>query len=140
VGSEMCIRDSPNFIRSRMRANEASAVASLRTIATSSTVYSTTYVGFEPSLASLGGTVCSNPTPAQACLLDSVLSAGLKSGYIFTYTPLYPDINNNYTAYSVTAGPLTPGTTGDRYFYVDQTAVIRQNLTTTAGPTDPPLQ
>ena len=46
----------PNFIRSKMRANEAGAVSNMRTIATASVVYNTTYgVGFAPSLPALGG-------------------------------------------------------------------------------------
>src|ERR1700691_5658028 len=46
----------PNFIRSQMAANEASAVENLRTISTASFAYTTTYnIGFAPSLAALGG-------------------------------------------------------------------------------------
>jgi len=130
----------PNFIRSKMRANEAGAVANLRTITTASVVYNTTYgFGFAPTLAALGGNP-TTPSPSQAGLIDSVLSSGVKSGYIFTYTVVATDANGNAQAYSVTAGPITPGTTGDRYFYTDQSAVIRQNLTTTAGPSDSPIQ
>jgi type IV pilus assembly protein PilA len=130
----------PNFIRSKMRANEAGSVANLRTISTASVVYNTTYsVGFAPSLAALGGNPLT-PSAAQAGLIDSILSAGVKSGYIFTYTVTAVDVNGNAQAYSVTADPITPGTTGDRHFYTDQSAVIRENLTATAGPSDPPIQ
>ena len=130
----------PNFIRSKMRANEAGAVANMRTITTASVVYNTTYgVGFAPSLAGLGGNPAT-PSAAQAGLIDSVLSAGVKSGYSFTYTVLAVDANNNAQAYSVNADPITPGTTGDRHFYTDQSAVVRQNLTASAGPSDSPIQ
>jgi type IV pilus assembly protein PilA len=130
----------PNFIRSKMRANEAGAVANVRTITTASVVYNTTYgVGFAPTLTALGGDPAT-PSAPQAGLIDSVLSAGAKSGYNFTYTVLAVDINGNAQAYSVNADPITPGTTGDRHFYTDQSAVIRQNLTASAGPSDPPLQ
>ena len=45
----------PNFIRSRMRANETAAVQNLRNITTANTVYLITYgVGFADSLAQLG--------------------------------------------------------------------------------------
>jgi type IV pilus assembly protein PilA len=130
----------PNFIRSKMRANEAGAVSNMRTITTASIVYNTTYgVGFAPSLAALGGNP-STPSATNAALIDSVLSAGIKNGYIFSYAVTASDTNGNAQAYSVTADPITPGTTGDRHFYIDQTAVIRENLTTTAGPSDTPLQ
>jgi len=130
----------PNFIRSKMRANEAGAVANLRTITTASVVYNTTYgVGFAPTLAALGGNAAT-PSSSQAGLIDSVLSVGVKSGYVFTYAVLATDVNGNAQAYSIIADPVTPGTTGDRHFYTDQSAVIRQNLTTSAGPSDPPIQ
>jgi type IV pilus assembly protein PilA len=130
----------PNFIRSKMRANEAGAVANLRTITTASVVYNTTYgVGFAPTLVALGGT-SALPSATSADLIDSVLSSGVKSGYIYTYTVLSTDANGNAQAYAVNADPITPGTTGDRHFYTDQTSVIRANLTQSAGASDTPLQ
>ena len=130
----------PNFIRSKMRANEAGAVSNLRTITTASVVYNTTYgVGFSSSLAALGGNPAA-PSASQAGLIDSVLSTGVKSGFVFTYTVLATDANGNAQAYSVNADPITPGTTGDRHFYTDQSAVIRQNLSGSAGPSDSPIQ
>src|SRR5712691_11219807 len=71
----------PNLMRSRMAANEASAVGSLRTINTAEVTYSTTYgTGFAP-MANLGGAdPCGPATAVTACLIDSVLTAGNKSG------------------------------------------------------------
>ena len=47
----------PNLLRSRMAANEASAVGSIRTMNTAAITYSSTYGnGFPPSLASIGTT------------------------------------------------------------------------------------
>ena len=130
----------PNFIRSKMRANEAVAVANIRTISTASVVYNTTYgVGFALSLTALGGNPAT-PSATQAGLIDVVLSSGVKSGYTFTYTVIATDASGNAQAYSVTADPITPGTTGDRHFYTDQTSIIRENLTTTAGASDSPIQ
>ena len=130
----------PNFIRSKMRANEAGAVSNLRSITSASVIYNTTYgAGFAPSLVALGGNPVA-PSTTQAGLIDSVLSSGVKSGYIYTYTAGSLDANNNYESYTVTADPITPGTTGDRHFFTDQTNVIRQNMTATAGPSDPPIQ
>jgi type IV pilus assembly protein PilA len=130
----------PNFIRSKMRANESGAVANLRTITTANVVFSTTYgAGFGTSLAVLGGDP-TTPSVTSAGLIDSVLSAGVKSGYIYTYTPLSVDAGGNYQAFSVNADPITPGTTGDRHFYTDQTNVIRVNLTAAAGLSDSPIQ
>jgi type IV pilus assembly protein PilA len=129
----------PNFVRSKMRANESGAAVNLRTITTASVVYNTSYgVGFAPSLAALGGNPTA-PSATQAGLIDSVLSSGVKNGYVYAYTVTAQDGAGNVLAYKLTADPLTPGTTGERHFYIDQTAVIHQNLTGTAGPSDLPL-
>ncbi len=78
----------PNLLRSKMAANEASAVGSMRTINTTSTEYATTYGGYPPALSSLGGPAGGAATSASAELIDAVLAGGTKSGYIFTYTPV----------------------------------------------------
>ena len=129
----------PNFVRSKMRANESAAVQNMRIITTANVVYLTTYgIGFAEDLTKLGGNlviVDSN----NAGLIDSVLASGTKSGYIYTYTVLVRDPASHPVSYSVTATPTTIGVTGDRYFYTDQTAIIRQSTTGTAGPTDAPI-
>ena len=64
----------PNLLRSRMAANEASAVGSIRTINTSNVTYDSTYgTGFAKDLTSLGGSA--NPcvaAAADACSIDQV--------------------------------------------------------------------
>jgi type IV pilus assembly protein PilA len=129
----------PNFIRSKMRANEGAAVANLRNITTAEVVYSTTYgIGFTATLAVLGGNGTTvNQTNAE--LIDSVLSSGVKSGYSYSYTALTKDANGDVLSYSMNADPVSPGETGVVHFYTDQSAVIRHNETSTAGPNDPPL-
>src|ERR1700680_803307 len=47
----------PNYMKSKMRANESSAVQSLRNIATAELLYSATYgIDFSDNLAKLSGT------------------------------------------------------------------------------------
>ena len=130
----------PNFLRSRVAANQASAIESLRVISTGEVAYSTTYgTGYSTSLAVLGP-----PAPGQtatstaAGLVDEVLAAGLKSGYTFTYTPsLYNATTNTWNGYTLLANPATYGQTGGVYYYTDQSFVICANSTTTASSTDP---
>ena len=114
----------PNLLRSRMAANEASAVGSIRTVNTSSVTYSTTYPndGFPASLASLGGATPCTATSTNACLLDAVLASGTKSGYKFAWTG---DGNTPSVGYTITGTPVTVGTTGQRMFFSDQSGVIR---------------
>jgi prepilin-type N-terminal cleavage/methylation domain-containing protein len=130
----------PNFIQSKMRANESAAGQSLRAITTAEVLYSTTYsIGFSADLPSLGGSGAV-VTQTNAELIDEVLAGGKKSGYIFTYVALTTDALGNVTSYSVNADPIAPGYSGSRHFYADQTAVIRGNSSAVAGPTDLPLQ
>jgi len=129
----------PNFIQSKMRANESSAAQNLRNIATAEVVYSTTYqIGFSADLVSLGGTSVT-VDQSHAGLIDDVLANGTKSGYAYAYSVVTSDSAGHATSYSVTADPLVAGTTGARHFYTDQAGVIRSNGTATAGASDLPL-
>src|SRR3979490_1010124 len=78
---------APNFLRSRLRANEASAVASLRVINTAAVTYSITYpaLGFPAQLTALGGANPCSASSAQACLIDDILAQGNKAGYSFVW-------------------------------------------------------
>jgi type IV pilus assembly protein PilA len=132
----------PNLLRSRMSANEASALASMRTIMTSEIVYSMTYpVGFSANLPALsdGGTPtnCAPPAipaAAAACLIDPSLASGTKSGYAFTYATA-----GGGSSYTLNADPISSGVTGQRHFYTDDTNVLRVNLSAVASPSDPAL-
>jgi type IV pilus assembly protein PilA len=123
----------PNLLRSKIAANEASAVGTLRTINTASVSFSTSYGNYPPSLSALGP--ATSPSSTAADLVDAPVASGTKSGYTFSYAT-----DSAYDQYSLTASPITVGVTGQRYFYTDQSGVIRYNLTTTAASTDAPLQ
>jgi type IV pilus assembly protein PilA len=129
----------PNYIQSKMRANEAAAVHSIRDISTAELFYSSTYgINYTTTLAQLSGSGV-NPDVNNAGLIDEVLAGGIRQGYVITYTPITTDTLGHTITYTVTADPINPGTTGQRHFYTDQTCVIRSNIATTAGPTDLPL-
>jgi len=128
----------PNLLRSRMAANEASAVGSMRSINTACVTYSTTYgIGFPSTLASLGTSGAASSTSAD--LIDNVLASGAKSGYTFTFVAgaLAGGVIPTYT---LNAAPITPGQTGMRYFFTDQSGVIRFNVSAAATVSDAPLQ
>jgi prepilin-type N-terminal cleavage/methylation domain-containing protein len=128
----------PNLLRSRIAANEASAVQSLRTLTTVNQTYNATYGrGYAPSLLALGPGAGS-PSPTFADLIDANFASGTKSGYIFTYAPTAP-IGGIIYNYSVTADPVTPGSTGQRYFFCDQSGVIRANPSAKASAADTPI-
>ena len=124
----------PNLLRSRIAANEASAVGSIRTINTSEVTYASTYpqVGFA-DLASLGG---AGGSSSGAGLIDSVLASGTKSGYVFSVNNL---TGTPVTTYDVHGDPQN-SQTGQRHFFSDQSGVIRFNVSAVATATDNPLQ
>ena len=84
------------------------------------------------------------------------MTSGRRYGYIFTYTPQFPNgatapvispkaaakgcIAGGASGYSVTADPLQRGTAGQRSFFTDQTGVIRWSAEEESANADsPPL-
>jgi type IV pilus assembly protein PilA len=124
----------PNLMRSKMSANESSAVAALRTLNTACISYSTTWGQFPGGLPSLGPMTGTSPTSATADLIDSVLAGGIKAGYTITFAG-----GGATGAYSITAAPVTPGVSGQRYFYTDQSGVIRVDPAAQATSASSPL-
>jgi len=129
----------PNLLRSRIAANEASAVGSLRTLNTAEITYNTTYpnVGFACSLSALGPPSSGAASSATAGLVDSNLAGGTKSGYSFAFlnTTCTPSGGIN-TTYDIKANPQSPGNTGQRYFCSDISGVIQFNSAATGTFTD----
>src|SRR4051812_23463648 len=128
----------PNLLRSRIAANESSAVGSIRSINTAQVTYASTYPtdGFGVNLGVLGpgtGTVSSS----SAGLLDNVLGCTgttcAKSGYQFS-------VSGTTSAYTAGGAPLTIGQTGQRFFYSDASGVIRFANGAAANSTSTPLQ
>jgi type IV pilus assembly protein PilA len=133
----------PNLMRSKMAANEASAVASLRTYNTSIVAYQTTYQTMPSTdLSQLGPPAAGAlPSAAAADLVDSLLgvaSPAVKSGYNFTYTkdpaPTGVAPNQVYNSYTIVGVPSST-TTGQRKFYTDQHGVIWQTTDGTVPTT-----
>src|ERR1700693_2771166 len=133
----------PNLLRARIAANESSAVASIRTINTAQISYNSAYpsVGFAADLPTLSGSCTGStlPTSAAACLIDSQLASGTKSGYTFTATAASGTTAPSYVAF---ANPQSCNTTGLASFCSVADAVVRYStasLSTCAG-TETPLQ
>jgi type IV pilus assembly protein PilA len=123
----------PNLLRSKMAANEASAVASLRTLNTSIVAFQTTYATDPALLANLAPAGAAVPSSTAADLVDNLLGAdpANKSGYTITYAKGTPASGTIITTYTMIAAPQS-SSTGQRQFFTDQSGVIRQ---TTDGST-----
>jgi prepilin-type N-terminal cleavage/methylation domain-containing protein len=123
----LAVLTAPNLIEARKNANESSAIAALKAIATAQSMFRLEdpegdgNQDFATSLGELG----------RASLVDSNLAKGTSNGYGFTIVSATP------FEWQARAEPLIPGRLGGRYFFVDESGVIRFNTTGPAGPTDP---
>src|SRR5579862_2605050 len=99
----------PNFLRSRVAANQASAVASLHTLNIAEATYSSTFgQGYSANMQYLSPPPGNgNVSSTAAGLIDSTLTSGSKSGYSFTYSPGPVGTTGLITVYSFTAVPIT---------------------------------
>jgi type IV pilus assembly protein PilA len=129
----------PNLLKSRMAANESSAVGSVRTLNTAQVTYQNgcPATGFAGAIATLntgGGCL------AGVGIIDNVLSTGTKSGYTFVIAS--PGLTGGAagTTYDTNAGPVTANVTGVRYFYSNESGVIRYASGGAATNTSPALQ
>jgi type IV pilus assembly protein PilA len=127
----------PNLLKAKITANEASAVGSLRTLNSACIIYSSTWTtGFPLALSRLGPG--KPPTATAADLIDGVLSKGTKAGYRLVYVSGAPKAGKIGT-YIINANPATLKVTGTRYFYTDQTGVIRHSSAGAATIASPPI-
>jgi len=116
----------PSLVHARMRANEASAISSMRAVRTAELLYQDAYPdeGFSDSLVYLGpnGSDCTRVGKTNSCMLmDENLAAGLKSGYVFTLTG---DGLKPSGAYMLTAMPESSGVSGRCSFSSDASGQI----------------
>jgi prepilin-type N-terminal cleavage/methylation domain-containing protein len=130
----------PSLTHAKMAANEAAAVSACRTLATEETNYDVAYSsGYSLALALLGPPPPgSSSSPANADLIDVELASGIRGGYHFIYTAIDPGGTGRPGGFQINANPISPGITGQWYFYVDQSNVIRQNYGSPADQTSAP--
>ena len=114
----------PGILRSRLNANEAAAITSLKTIAWAATTFRTSNSSYPSNLSDL-----SNAVPAY---VDSVLGSGVKQGYNFT-------LEGGQDSFNCTAVPTQQNITGVRSFYVDTNLVIRASANGSADANSPSI-
>jgi prepilin-type N-terminal cleavage/methylation domain-containing protein len=125
----------------RVRAQETATIAALRAINEAQVAFSLTCGNdrYAPTLTSLAA-----PAPATgvAYLSPDLTSADVvqKSGYLITMggTPVTEDIKTctgvvPVDSYQVTADPITPGVTGNRFFGTNTDRAIFEDLATFTG-------
>ena len=112
----------PGILRSRVVANEAAALANLRTLNDACQVYHMNAQRYPDLLLDL--------STANPSYIDNVLGSGQKQGYQFVYALVDPD------HFTVNANPIHTGLLRGRYFYMDESGTIRSNNSAPAGPED----
>jgi type IV pilus assembly protein PilA len=127
----------PNLLRSKMAANESSAVESIHAVLTASSVYYTEYDnGYPPTAGTMGPTT--TPTCNLSGLIDPLLAnaPNQKSGYTVTYTGQGGNVTPptgcgtaGFLGFVVSAVPMTVGVTGARSFCSSEDGVIHDDPT-----------
>jgi prepilin-type N-terminal cleavage/methylation domain-containing protein len=142
----------PGLLRARMSGNEASAIGSIRTIASAEATYASSCGGggYATTLDALSKAPASGPAFIPADLAAAKPAAGKpKSGYEFT---IVDGLNvpkqvlaqadtcntggNSSTGFFATTDPAAVGTSGVRYFGTDESGMIRQNSTKAVSKMD----
>jgi prepilin-type N-terminal cleavage/methylation domain-containing protein len=111
----------PNLIEARKGSNEAAAIGALRTMTTAQALFregdkdKDTVLNYATAVGPQG----TANTLSNTGLVDGVLGSGTKQGYLFKIVTADP------FTWSAQASPASPGKSGDRYFFVDESGVIR---------------
>jgi prepilin-type N-terminal cleavage/methylation domain-containing protein len=132
----------PNFLRSRMSANETSALGSTRQIATAQSAFKASSqfdsdTNGESDYGTLGQLADPDGAGFTEPYIDEVLGGGTKGGYIFTMNVTLGDLLNA-PSYTCLATPVNPGVSGQRRYFVDVSGVLRSTIDgTVPGPASP---
>ena len=117
----------PNLLRARANANEAAAVAALKTVASAAISYRSVNISYPLVLASMASP---NATPPY---IDSTLGCTTqpcaKSGYSFAMT-------GGVNTFTATAVPQDYQVSGIRSFYLDESGVIYYTADNVVASTD----
>ena len=110
----------PQMLRSRMNANETSAIAAMRTISNAAQSYYNDVIPhtYPPNLLSMASSV---PPYIDLTLGQARRRADAKQGYYYVYD------QENSENFTVVGRPSFFGRTGERNFFVDETGVVTFN-------------
>ncbi|NCF55928.1 MAG: prepilin-type N-terminal cleavage/methylation domain-containing protein [Planctomycetia bacterium] len=112
----------PNLLISLNGGREAAAIGSMRTLSTAAEQYRLRQGSYPSDLEDLAA--------VDPALVDSELANGLRNGYNF-------QLSGQQSTFDCFADPISEN--GSRFFFVDETGVIRQSDSGTAGPGDHPV-
>ena len=108
----------PNLIEARKNGNETAAIGALKTLGSAQALFRESDKENDGNLDY--GTLSELASAGKTGLIDKVLGSGTKQGYLFEAS--YSTLTSEFLWLS-NAQPALPGTTGDRYFCVNQEGV-----------------
>ena len=112
----------PSFLNARMSANEASAISTMKAVVTVNEQYNVRFGSYASSMSNL----------RSEGYLDSSVADPTKAGYTFSY-------GSTGMTFTFNGDPSSPGQSGTRYFFADESGVIRFSRIGTAGSSDSAL-
>lgn len=113
----------PNYLRTRIQANEAAAIGNLKVVMDAQTTYNTANYVYSDTFDDL--------IEASPAYLDKDLRLEL-DGYTYT-------MDEGGDGFAASALPVEFGVTGYRGFRIDNSGIIRYAVGGAAGPEDPPI-
>lgn len=110
--------------RAEIKANEKSALASIKELSAAIEKYRVAYLHLPETLDQLGSPEKGPPKSSQAGFVETELAAGRKDGYSFRYVIVGANNSGAPAKYELAAIPVEYGRTGTRSFYRDASGVV----------------
>jgi len=110
--------------RAEMKANELSAIASLKGLVEAIETYRKTFTRLPESLKALGPAAKNAPKSDGAGLVDEGLARGRKDGYSYRYVIVGANTSGAPAKYELAAIPSDYGRSGLRSFFCDSTGQL----------------
>ena len=110
----------PNVLRGRTTANESAAIGNMRALVSSLEMFRSVNQQYPDTWGAMYTQTPPNPDYGPPAFNDATLSAFNVQGYNYTYV-----VGASNATYNVTGNVITPGRTGTRAFYVDDSGQIR---------------
>jgi len=119
----------PNLLRNKVQTNETSAIENLRQVC----VAQVSHHNSREIFGNFASLVSDADGPGTAFLNDTWAEGVVKNGYTFTM----PQVTaGNFVCI---ATPVTVGVTGNRYFRIDTSGIVRFSTSGAPGAEDPPV-
>ncbi len=125
----------PNIMRMQDSAHGTAILAQLRVLSNELSVYRMDCGGYPEGLDGL------NSSPEEGCAKGNTTASDPATvpGYRLSYRPANPDGSGAYTTFTLAAGPLGTASSSGRFYFMDQTGIVRMHSGAPASVSDPAI-